>query len=232
MFFKKKFYLKSPSYRINFYYRQKNIRKILRIILLWFLISPTVVYFIWSFLFFPIQMKGEEMQPTIEKDEWVFFSRSAYGTKKILSHDVPRNRFSEPNIKRGDVVAILPPDVERKSIFLKILDYPVYVLTFGFWKLNKREVIVSRVLGLSGEHIAIKDKNIYIDGELYQIPWKIKKRDNRLYSEEIISRDNFTRVFIPGGYVYVVNDNWDILSDSRFFSLVPIYRIEGKLIDF
>lgn len=232
MFFKKRSLLKSSSYRISFYYREKNIRKILRITLLCFLISPTVVYFIWSFLFFPVQMKGGEMQPTIKEDQWVFFSRSAYGTKKILSHDVPRNRFSEPNIQRGDIIALLPPEVEKKNIFLKILDYPVYALTFGFLKLNKRQVIISRVLGLPGEQIFIENKNIYINGERYKVPWKTMMRDNRLYDEEIIARDNFSRVFIPGGYVFLLNDNWDILSDSRSFSLVPIYRIEGKLIDF
>lgn len=230
MFFQKKGNIWKFQQRISSYYKDKKRRKIWRWIGLLVFFSPSIVYFVWTYLFFAVKVRGTGMLPTFQEGQWLFVSRLAYGQKKIFRHDMPRNRNSEPKIARGDIVAFLNPKQPQENLVRKLFDYPVYALTFGFVKLSKRPVVVRRILGLPKERLIIKNKKIYINDQFYDLPWKIISRDTMTYDAKISSRDNIHSFFVPGGYVFVINDNWDVISDSRSFSLVPIYRIEGKVL--
>ncbi len=116
--------------------------------------------------------------------------------------------FSSTNPARGDIVVHNSPDDQQLKI--------------------------SRVLGLEGEEIEIRDKKIYLDGRRLKDPWAIHT-DPNLYprggpSREGGLRDNFERVKIPAGTCFVLGDNRDWSYDSRFVGPVPLSALYGRLL--
>ena len=221
----------SKQGRVSAYFKQKHAKKIRRIAIRGFIFYPTIIYLIWSFLVFPIKMHGDAMLPNIANGEWVFFSRQSYGLKLPLADNLDNEDDVASEITRGDIVAILKPGIEKPSLWARLFDLPVFFLTFGFIKLVDEKMIIRRVLGLPGEYVTIKRKNIFIDNQPYGFKWPIKKQDDRFFDFEELVRDELGALYIPGGYVYVINDNWDVISDSRLFSLVHVSTIRGKIIN-
>lgn len=87
---------------------------------------------------------------------------------------------------------------------------------------------VKRVIGLPGNTIEIRDKKVFIDGELYKIPYE-KYTDPFILSQgQGKVRDNFGPVVVKEGHCFVMGDNRDQSYDSRFWGQVPIQNIKGK----
>lgn len=92
---------------------------------------------------------------------------------------------------------------------------------------------IKRVIGLPGEHVAYKDEQLYINGEIVEEPFK-----ERLSPEEAYYMDTepFMLEWLPGnysvipeGYVFVLGDNRNNSTDSRTFGLVSMDSIVGKV---
>jgi signal peptidase I len=87
---------------------------------------------------------------------------------------------------------------------------------------------VKRVIGLPGDTIEIRDKKVYINGELYKISYE-KYTDPFILSQgQGKVRDNFGPVVVEEGHCFVMGDNRDQSYDSRFWGQVPIQNIKGK----
>ena len=80
-----------------------------------------------------------------------------------------------------------------------------------------------RVIALEGETVEIKNKQVFIGNEPLQESYKVH--------EDIVidnSRDNFGPLKIPAGHCYVLGDNRDNSSDSRYWGTLPLAHIKGK----
>jgi signal peptidase I len=104
---------------------------------------------------------------------------------------------------------------------------------------------VKRVIGLPGDHIRLQDKNVYRNGELLEEPHAVHKTSN--YDD---FRDNFPNfvsgsgfpewmmripeltedgsIVVPEGQYFVMGDNRDLSSDSRYWGFVPRENIIGR----
>ncbi len=102
--------------------------------------------------------------------------------------------FSSPD--RGDIVVLKAPDVENK-------DY------------------IKRVIGISGDTVAIIDGKVYLNGNLLE--------------EDYIEEDAYTDTYgenyweVPEDHVFVLGDNRaeGASKDSRYFGCIPIKSIKG-----
>lgn len=100
-----------------------------------------------------------------------------------------------------------------------------------FESLEKPDVlIIKRVVGLPGERVEIRDKRLFINGELQSEPY-IEHRDSVVYGalspqEQGRLRDNQT-VTVPEASYFLLGDNRDFSYDSRFFGAVPRESILG-----
>jgi signal peptidase I len=101
-------------------------------------------------------------------------------------------------IVRGDIVALWSPE-----------------------KPNLR--LVKRVIGLPGETIESRHREIYINGQKLEEPYAVHT-DGR----ELRSRDNFGPVTIPADHFFLMGDNRDNSNDSRFWGFAPRGTIIGK----
>src|SRR5690625_947817 len=93
---------------------------------------------------------------------------------------------------------------------------------------SKQKDFIKRIIGLPGEHVAIRDDVLYIDGEPVDEAYVI-------YNENELIQSNFKLENLPGqyekipdGYVLVLGDNRNNSTDSRRLGLIPIDQIVGK----
>src|ERR1044071_7776236 len=107
--------------------------------------------------------------------------------------------YGLPELQRGDIVVFWFPDDPSKSY-------------------------IKRIIGLPGETIEIRDGRIYIRSEgreqLLEEPYLDPQRN--------LSRANHAPVAVKPHFYFVMGDNRDASSDSRYWGLVPEKYIYGK----
>ena len=93
---------------------------------------------------------------------------------------------------------------------------------------SKQKDFIKRVIGLPGEHIAIKNDVLYVDGEPVDEPYIY-------YNDDELIQSNFKLENIPGqyetipeGYILVLGDNRNNSTDSRRLGLISMDQIVGK----
>jgi len=174
-----------------------------------------------SFLFEPFQIPSGSMIPTLNVGDFIVVNKFAYGLRlPVLGTKVVP--VGEP--KRGDIMVFIPP--HDPNYFIK------------------------RVIGLPGDHVMYKDKTVYINGEpLPQEQVGVIRDQGALHSRETVNgithdiytsaSDRFPRYYdwlqpegmvIPDGHYFMMGDNRDNSSDSRYWGTVPEENIVGKAV--
>lgn len=83
---------------------------------------------------------------------------------------------------------------------------------------------IKRVIGLPGDTIEIRDKQVFRNGRLVTEPYK---RISKPWSR-IEGTDNVDRLTVPEGHYFCMGDNRDESADSREWGFVPRDNIQGK----
>ncbi|MDA0000604.1 S26 family signal peptidase [Brachyspira hyodysenteriae] len=76
----------------------------------------------------------------------------------------------------------------------------------------------------------MRNKVVYINGEVLNEPWANAEFDGRILDAEVSSRDNFGPYIIGYNEYFVLSDNRDYGYDSRDFGNVHFSNIDGKVI--
>ncbi len=100
------------------------------------------------------------------------------------------------------------------------------VIVFKYPKDESKDFI-KRVIGLPGETVEIRNKKVYIDGEIHDKDFAIY-RDPAIYSRDVQPRDNFGPVSVPEGHFFVMGDNRDHSMDSRYWGFVEQNKVKGR----
>ncbi|MBI2149912.1 MAG: signal peptidase I [Acidobacteria bacterium] len=151
------------------------------------------------------QVPTESMKPTILVGDHFFLDKLAFPANypEVLRAFLPRR-----SIKRSDIVAFKSP-TDGSIPFVK------------------------RVIGLPGDTVEVRNKDLYLNGSMTDEPYKIHV-DSTTYSpdgwtpEELKIRDNYGPVTVPENSYFVMGDNRDNSNDSRYWGFVTRDEIIGK----
>lgn len=167
--------------------------------------TAVFVFFVMTFIVQAFQIPTGSMEPTLLVGDFLLVNKMAY-SRPVYSLEkviIPRRE-----IRRHDIVVFkFPQDLSRD--------------------------FVKRVVGLEGEKLEIKNKQVFINDLPIEEPYKVHNdrnvynRENYYHYDDLI-RDNFGPVIIPKGHLFVMGDNRDNSLDSRYWSFLPINYIKGK----
>lgn len=215
---------------------QKNKDKIFAFNLEWAETVYFAAFFASVVMFFFIQafkIPSASMRNTLLEGDNLFVNKITYGLKLPFAKDRVL-KFND--IKRGDVIVFRFPAEDKKQVNC---GEPQYGRDF-----------VKRVIGMPGDTVEIKNKQVFINGELmpaqpYEVYQNIERIERPLpFSQEeyqklwenrelehhlgLYLREYFGPVTVPEGHYLGVGDNRDYSCDSRFWGPIPQENIKGK----
>ena len=167
----------------------------------------------------PTIVKQVSMYPTLIQDQRLWLNRWGRTTKKmpnkgdIITFEAPSKKSytSQSQIDQSNPVARY--DNEPKGIINKFI---YYVLELG------KDSYIKRVIALPGEHVEIKDGNVYINGEQLEESYL----QDGIVTDVGIGYDDFV---VPENYVFAMGDNRNHSTDCRAFGCIPLEKIESKV---
>jgi len=165
------------------------------------IVAAILALIIRSFIVQAFKIPSGSMEDTLLIGDHLLVSKFVYGTD-LPFVDGPILKLRDP--ERGDIIVFEFPEDRDKSYF-------------------KRRDFIKRVVGLPGETIEIRQKNVYIDGERY-------RTEQAVYKDSDLTpgpRDNMRAIKIPADSFFVMGDNRDRSYDSRFWQFVDRSEIKG-----
>ena len=164
----------------------------------WMKSFGSTLVFVWFFTHGVAQatvVPSESMNPTILVGDHFFLDKLAFPANypQALQKYLPVR-----TIHRGDIVAFWSPQ-------------------------NPNMRLVKRVIGLPGETLEVRNRDVYINGAKVNEPYTVHT-DPR----EFDRRDNFGPVTIPADRFFMMGDNRDNSNDSRFWGFAPRESLIGK----
>jgi signal peptidase I len=157
-----------------------------------------IALFIRTFVVQAFVIPSGSMENTLIIGDHILVNKFIYGTK-IPFTDSRILPLRDP--KRGDVI---------------VFEYPV----------DRSKDFIKRVIGVPGDEIFIRNKQVYVNGVPYRNPHELHK-DPVVLPGQVSSRDNFGPVRVPANDFFVMGDNRDDSYDSRFWGFVKNSDILG-----
>lgn len=167
----------------------------------------------------PTIVKQVSMYPTLVQDQRLWLNRWGRTTKKmpnkgdIITFEAPSKKTytSQSQIDQSNPIAKY--ENEPKGIFNKFV---YYVLELG------KDSYIKRVIALPGEHVQIKDGNVYINGEQLEENYL----QPGIVTDVGVGYDDF---IVPDNCVFAMGDNRNHSTDCREFGCIPLEKIESKV---
>ena len=126
----------------------------------------------------------------------------------------------EPTLQTGDFIlnnklSYCAHNPERGDVI--IFQYPS----------NEKLIYVKRIVGIPGDTLEIKDKEVYMNGCRLDEPY-VKHIDSHILPAGAGPRDNYGPLVVPPNEYFIMGDNRDNSLDSRYLGTVDRIKIKGK----
>jgi signal peptidase I len=176
-----------------------------------------VALFILTFIVQPFRIPSESMEHTLLVGDFLLVNKTAYAPAGIWEWVLPYHQ-----IRRGDIVVFHFPS-----------DPTLHV--------------VKRVIGLPGDHVHLENAQVWVNGVAIPEPYATYEpayaddfRDNfptELYSDPGVSPQWWMEMrrdvaggdlVVPAGDYFVLGDNRNFSSDSRYWGFVTQDHIVGR----
>lgn len=191
------------------------------------IVAGVIALLIRHFIFEPFRIPSESMVPTLQVGDHIFVNKFTYGVTVPFT----RLRFLQYHTpQRGDVIVFINDKDKGK-------DY------------------IKRVIGLPGDKIEMRGETVLINGQ--PLPLQAQgeyeyvstdgiSRTQAHYREMIPQREHavlykyepgrdlqrfsYLPAHVPEDHYFVMGDNRDNSSDSRYWGFVPMANIKGRAI--
>ncbi len=179
-------------------------------------IAVILALIIRAFVIQAFKIPSGSMENTLLVGDYILVNKFIYGVKLPFT-DITVVPIKDP--KRGDIIVFKYPKDPSK-------DY------------------IKRVIAVGGDKLEIRDKKVYVNGELQSSDFA-KFEDDRIYSKptgfdqkdskieryyDRHLRDNLGPIQIPEGKLFAMGDNRDSSNDSRVWGFVDKSAVRGRAI--
>ncbi|MBN1958896.1 MAG: signal peptidase I [Desulfuromonadales bacterium] len=168
------------------------------------IVAVVLALIIRTFLFQAFKIPSGSMLDTLLIGDHLLVNKFIYGTKLPFTDD---RYLKVRDPERGDVIVFEFPEDEGKSYF-------------------KRRDFIKRVIGLPGDIIEVKAKQVFVNGQPFSVPQEVHK-DNEMIPAVASPRDFVGPIKVPENNYFVMGDNRDFSYDSRFWGFVEQPKIKG-----
>jgi signal peptidase I len=162
------------------------------------LVAIVLALFIRTFVVQAFKIPSGSMLNTLLIGDHILVNKFIYGVRLPFAGTV-LIPVAEP--KRDDIVVFKFPEDPSKDF-------------------------IKRVVGVEGDTIEIRNKKVYVNGELIESDFAIYLDPYVQYSEQ--NRDNLGPLKVPENSIFVMGDNRDYSYDSRFWGFVDLKDLKGK----
>lgn len=162
-------------------------------------IAILLALFIRTFVVQAFKIPSGSMLPTLLIGDHLLVNKFIYGIRVPFSGKV-LVPLKDP--KSGDIIVFKFP--KDRSI-----DY------------------IKRVVGVPGDKIEVKNKKVYRNDKLAEDPFA-HFTSTTILPGSVSPKDNFGPITVPEGKYFVMGDNRDNSSDSRFWGFVETDDVLGK----
>ena len=163
------------------------------------LLAIVIALFIRTFVVQAFKIPSGSMKQTLLIGDHILVNKFIYGVKLpfIRTTLIP---IKKP--KRGDIVVFKFPEDPKKDF-------------------------IKRVVGVAGDVVEIKDKQVFINGKPENHPHGVHT-DPHVIPGRLQPRDNLGPITIPADSLFVLGDNRDHSYDSRFWGFVDLRKVKGR----
>jgi len=175
-----------------------------------------IVLILRSFLVEPFRIPSSSLEPTLLIGDFVVVNKFIYGIRLPI---IEKKIIAVKSPQRGDIVVFR-------------------------WPPNPQFDFIKRVIGLPGDKITYKNKQLFINNEpvtLRSTKLSFDKHNTNVheYVENLpgVSHHIFQKsdtapfdfsINVPEGHYFVMGDNRDDSADSRFWGFVPESYLRGQ----
>ena len=155
--------------------------------------------FIRTFIVQAFKIPSGSMKETLQIGDHILVNKFIYGVR-IPFTGITLIPGKKP--RRGDILVFRPPHDPKKDF-------------------------IKRVVGVPGDIISIRDKQVFVNGVPEKMPYAIHV-DRYIDPGQSEPRDNMKPKKVPADSIFVMGDNRDHSYDSRYWGTVKFAKIKGK----
>ena len=169
-------------------------------------VALALAMLIHIFIFVPTKVAGESMVPTLHNGQYLVVSKIGHVLREAPDY--------------GQIV-IIDSRVKRPRTWQDDLTEPAHSYISFFDKDYATNFVwVKRVIGKAGDRLAFHDGHVYRNGTQLNEPYTNGPMEFSIEGEYVV----------PEGTVFVMGDNRNHSSDSRFIGPVPISHVLGHVV--
>ena len=166
----------------------------------------------------PTIVQQTSMTPTLKENERLWLNRWVRTIKEmpkrgdIITFEAPSKLYSGNDLEGKEPIATYtnePTNPIKKFLY--------YVVEMG------KDSYIKRVIALPGDHVQIKDGNVYVNEEKLNEEYLAAGVTT---SAKVEGLDDFT---VPENCVFAMGDNRGHSTDCREFGCIPLEKIESKV---
>lgn len=165
------------------------------------IIAVILALFIRTFIVQAFKIPSGSMKNTLLIGDHILVNKFIYGIKIPFTDGKTLVHITDP--ERKDIVVFKYPEDPKKDF-------------------------IKRVIGVAGDTVEIKNKQLYVNGVLQENETYAIHKDPRIIPVQFTVRDNFGPVTVPAHSLFVMGDNRDNSHDSRFWGFVDLKAVRGK----